>query len=182
MKLVIGLGNPGERYANTRHNIGFLVVDKIAAQTGVVMRLENQYKAEKGDFGDLEDRNMLAKPQTFMNNSGEAVSLMKNYYKIDSEDLIVIHDDVDLPVGAIRVVLGGSSAGHKGVQSIIDNIGTDQFWRVRVGVGRSDMIATEDYVLQKFTTDMAKIIDETADFVIELLNKKEINNQTLEIS
>lgn len=105
MRLIIGLGNPGEKYTNTRHNVGFLVIDEIAKKQGIVMRLENQYKAQKGDF---ENSVMFVKPQTFMNNSGEATSLIKNYYKIDSEDIIIIHDDVDLEPGKIRVQLGGS--------------------------------------------------------------------------
>jgi len=181
MRLIVGLGNPGEKYENTRHNIGFLVLDKIAEKRGVVVRLENQYKAENGDFNINDDRVKLAKPQTFMNESGKAISLMKNYYKLDSEDIWVVHDDVDLEVGKVRVVLGGSSAGHKGVQSIIDNLGTEQFWRIRVGVGRSDQIPTETWVLQNFEVDMTKIIDEMAGFVLESLNKG-IESKNINIS
>jgi len=181
MRLVVGLGNPGEKYENTRHNIGFLIVDKMAQKRGVVMRLENQYKAENGDFNINDERVKLAKPQTFMNESGKAISLMKNYYKLDSEDIWVVHDDVDLEEGKVRIALGGSSAGHKGVQSIIDNLGTEQFWRIRVGVGRSDQIPTETWVLQNFEVDMTKIIDEMAGFVLESLNKG-IESKNINIS
>jgi len=175
MKLIVGLGNPGEKYQNTRHNIGFMVLDKVAEKRGVVMRLENQHQAESGDFGDLENRVKLAKPQIFMNNSGEAVSKLKNYYKIDSEDIWVVHDDVDLEVGKVRVALGGSSAGHKGIQSIIDQLATEVFWRVRVGVGKSEQIPTEEWVLKSFESDIQSrietIVDKTAEFVIESLSK-----------
>lgn len=182
MKLIVGLGNPGDKYLRTRHNIGFMVVDKIADIKDVVLRLENEFKAENGDFGTLDERTKLAKPQTFMNDSGEAVSKMRSFYKIDSEDIIIVHDDVDLEFGKIKVVLGGSSAGHKGVQSIIDQLGTDQFWRIRVGVGRSDVIATEEWVLMNFSKEdqeeLNKIIDKTSNFVLESLSKG-IQNQNI---
>jgi PTH1 family peptidyl-tRNA hydrolase len=157
-----------------------LVIDEIAKKQGIVMRLENQYKAQKGDF---ENSVMFVKPQTFMNNSGEATSLIKNYYKIDSEDIIIIHDDVDLEPGKIRVQLGGSSAGHKGVQSIIDQIGTDQFWRVRVGVGKSEQIPTDEWVLKNFEDKiiLQNLIDKTAIFVLESLNKG-MENTSLSIN
>ena len=175
MKLIVGLGNPGEKYVKTRHNLGFLVVDKIAEKKSVVIRLENEFKSENGDFGDLENRIKLVKPQTFMNNSGEAISKLKNYYKIDSEDIWVVHDDVDLEFGKVRIALGGSSAGHKGVQSIIDQLGTDQFWRIRVGVDRSDQIPTEEWVLMNFEEKEQKrldyLIDSTAEFMVESLSK-----------
>jgi len=180
MKLIVGLGNPGEKYTKTRHNTGFLIVDKIAEIKSAVFRLENEFKSENADFGDMENRVKLVKPQTFMNNSGEAVEKLRNYYKLDSEDIWVVHDDVDLELGKIKIVLGGSSAGHKGVQSIIDTIGTDQFWRIRVGVGRSDKISTDEWVLKNFEDKekLAKIIDETANFVLKSLSEG-INNQNI---
>jgi PTH1 family peptidyl-tRNA hydrolase len=175
MKLIVGLGNPGDKYLRTRHNVGFMVVDKIADIKDVVLRLENEFKAENGDFGTLDERTKLAKPQTFMNASGEAVSKMRSYYKLDSEGILVVHDDIDLEFGKIKVVLGGGSAGHKGIQSIIDQLGTDQFWRVRVGVGRSEQIPTEEWVLMNFSKDdqdeLAKIIDKAATYMIESLSK-----------
>lgn len=183
MKLIVGLGNPGEKFTHTRHNIGFLIVDKIAHEQNVVFRLENQFEAENADFNIDEDRIKLAKPQTFMNGSGEAVEKIKNYYKLDTEDIIVIHDDVDLELGKIRIILGGSSAGHKGIQSIIDHIGTEQFWRVRIGVGRSDTIPTEDWVLKNFedmeTTN--KIIDIVSDYMVKsdfTINSESFNVQS----
>ena len=173
MRLIVGLGNPGEKYINTRHNLGFLVIDKIAEKENIILRLENEFKSENGDFGSLEDRVKLVKPQTFMNNSGEAVSKLKNYYKIDSEDIWVIHDDIDLESGKVKIVLGGGSAGHKGVQSIIDQLGTDQFWRIRVGVGKSDIIPVEEWVLMNFEDKevLQSMVDKTSDFVVESLSK-----------
>ena len=182
MKLIVGLGNPGEKFEKTRHNVGFMVEDKIASEKDVIFRMENERQAQEADFNVGEDRIKLAKPQTFMNNSGEAVSKLKNYYKLDTEDIWVIHDDVDLELGKIRVSLGGSSAGHKGIQSIIDQLGTEQFWRVRVGVGRSDQIPTEEWVLMNFE-DRAKIdsiVNQTADIIFKALETKELTARTYE--
>ncbi|OGD56278.1 aminoacyl-tRNA hydrolase [Candidatus Berkelbacteria bacterium RBG_13_40_8] len=181
MRLIIGLGNPGEKYEHTRHNIGFLILEKIAEKRGVVFRLESMYEARFAEMGELDHRIKLVQPQTFMNESGRAISKIKNYWKVDSEDIWVIHDDVDLEFGKIKVVLGGSSAGHKGVQSIIDNIG-EEFWRIRVGVGKNDEIPTDEWVLKNFddTKKMEEIIDRVADFVLESLSK-EIQEQTITI-
>ncbi len=174
MKLIVGLGNPGKKYENTRHNIGFKILEKVAEKREVVFRLESMYEARFAEMGELENRIKLVEPQTFMNESGRAVSKIKNYWKIDSEDIWVIHDDVDLKLGKIKVVLGGSSAGHKGVQSIIDNIG-NEFWRIRVGVGRSTNIPTDEWVLQQVSKDESEkyeeIIDRASVLVIESLDK-----------
>ena len=173
MRLIVGLGNPGQEYANTRHNVGFMVVDRIAAMRGIVLHKENEFKAETADITIDGEKVKLVKPQTFMNNSGEAVSKIKHYYKVDNENIWVIHDDIDLDFAKVRAALGGSSAGHKGVQSIINHIDTDQFWRIRVGVGRDEQIPTDAWVLANFSAnDHARVdflIDSTADFVIESL-------------
>lgn len=194
MRLVIGLGNPGEKYSRTRHNIGFMIVEKIArshAKRRVVLRLEPIYESRFADMGGLDDRIKLVQPQTFMNESGRAVAKTKNYWKVDSEDIWVIYDDVDLEPGKIRINLGGSSAGHKGVQSIINAIG-EQFWRIRVGIGKSASpvgrhakIPTDDWVLMNFEKSeeakFAKIIDSVADFVLESLSEG-IKEQTININ
>jgi PTH1 family peptidyl-tRNA hydrolase len=184
MRLIVGLGNPGEKYSRTRHNTGFLVIDRIAEEKDIILRLENEFKAENGDFGNLNDRIKLAKPQTFMNDSGQSVAKLKSYYKLDTEDIWVIHDDIDLEFGKVKIVLGGSSAGHKGIQSIIDQIGTDQFWRIRVGVGRDEKIPTEDWVLMNFgKSDLEKldlVVDKTADYVLESLSNG-ISSQSVNI-
>ena len=140
MKLIVGLGNPGSKYANTRHNIGFMALDAILSKFEPVEKtfwdknpdLKSQTKQIKYNDTNL----LLAKPTTFMNNSGFAVSKILNYYKINPAQMILIHDDSDLPLGKIRVRFGGASGGHRGVQSIIDVLGTDKFLRLRLGIGR----------------------------------------------
>ena len=190
MKLIIGLGNPGEKYSKTRHNIGFLILDKIAEKKEIVFRLEPHFESRFAEMGDLQNRIKLVKPQKFMNNSGRAVAKVKNYWKVDSEDIWVIHDDVDLELGKVRVALDGSSAGHKGIQSIIGNIG-EEFWRIRVGVGKpaspaggDEKIPTEEWVLMNFSKaekeKLAKIIDEAANIVLESLGG-EIKEQTIKM-
>lgn len=166
MKLIIGLGNPGEKYKNTRHNIGFRIIDAIVEKQG----------------SDFKNDIKFLKPQTFMNESGRTVQRCRDFWKVDHDNIIVIHDDVDLEIGKIRIAQGGSSAGHKGVQSIIDNIGSEDFWRVRIGVGRDDKIPTEDWVLKNFEEPekIAKIIDETADYVLKSLDKG-INSETIHV-
>ena len=182
MKLIIGLGNPGEKYSKTRHNIGFLILDKIAKKKEIVFRLEPHFESRFAEMGDLQNRIKLVKPQTFMNDSGRAVAKVKNYWKVDSEDIWVIHDDVDLPLGTIRINLSGSS-GHKGVQSIIENIG-EQFWRIRIGVGKDEKIPTEEWVLMNFNKaekeKLAQIIDKAANLVLEFLGSV-IKEQTINI-
>ncbi|AKM81864.1 TPA: aminoacyl-tRNA hydrolase [Candidatus Berkelbacteria bacterium] len=181
MRLIIGLGNPGEKYEKTRHNIGFLVVGKIAEKRGITFRLESMYDSRYAEMGDFEHRIKLVEPQTFMNESGKAVGKTKNFFKVDSEDIWVIHDDVDLEPGKVRINLGGSSAGHKGVQSIIDAIGPE-FWRIRIGVGKSDKIPTESWVLMSFedTEKLENMVDMIADFVLESLSKG-IKEETINI-
>ena len=140
MKLIVGLGNPGEKYQNTRHNIGFMALDVLLEKFEPVQKtfwdknpdLKSQTKQIKYSDTTL----LLAKPTTFMNNSGFAVSKVLNYYKINPAQMILIHDDSDLPLGKIRVRFGGASGGHRGVQSIIDVLGTDKFLRLRLGIGR----------------------------------------------
>ena len=187
MRLIVGLGNPGEKYAKNRHNLGFLVLEKIAQKKEITFRLESMYESRFAEMaapamqGDLENRIKLVQPQTFMNDSGRSVEKTKNFWKVDSEDIWVIHDDVDLEFGKIRIQLGGSSAGHKGVQSIIDHIG-DQFWRIKVGVGRDEKIPTESWVLMNFDNEdkLEAVVDRVADFVLESLSS-EIKEQTINI-
>ena len=183
MRLIVGLGNPGEKYAKTRHNIGFMILDKIAQERGVVFRLKPHYESRFGEMGNLQNRIKLVEPQTFMNDSGRAVGKCKDYWKVASVDIWVIYDDVDLELGKVRINLGGSSAGHRGVQSIIDQIG-ESFWRIRIGVNKSDQIPTDDWVLMNFEKKdqekLNKIIDETSQIVIEYLDKG-IKEETINI-
>ena len=150
MKLVVGLGNPGEKYASVRHNLGFDVVDEFR---------------RKGDWGNWgyegkfkseivkKDETVLARPQTYMNNSGLAVRQLVDYYKISVEDVIVIHDELDLPLGKIKVRLGGAAAGHHGVESIIEVLKNDKFIRVRLGIGNLKIHSPEKFVLEPFLSN-----------------------------
>lgn len=145
MKLVVGLGNPGAEYERTRHNIGWRVLETF----NVDFSLEKKFKAVVAKEGDL----IYCLPQTFMNNSGQAVRAVVDYYEIDLADIVVIYDDKDLPFGTIRLRSTGSSAGHNGVQSIIDHLGTTDFTRVRIGIAAHYPIKdTSDFVLRKFSS------------------------------
>lgn len=135
MKLIVGIGNPGEEYKETRHNIGFLVVDRLARELGATTATfeeDKKYKSLIAHAGDV----ILVKPLTFVNNTGIAVESVTKYYKLKPSDVWVIHDDIDLPIGKLRIRLRGGSAGHHGIDSLIKHLGTDEFVRFRLGVGR----------------------------------------------
>ena len=159
--VVVGLGNPGEKYENTRHNVGFLTVDQLADRANVpVQRLKHRALTNTAEVGGV--RVLLMKPVTYMNLSGEAVGEAARFYKIPPDHVLVISDDVSLPIGKLRVRRGGSAGGHNGLKSIIQHLGTDQFPRVKIGVGEKphpdyDMA---DWVLSKFTGEDLKTITE----------------------
>lgn len=173
MKLIVGLGNPGFLYARNRHNIGFMCVSHFAKVHNIVFdRKQGHARTGIGNIG--RQKVVLARPQTYMNASGEAADALLKRLNISPVDLIVIHDDLDLPVGKIRLRLGGSSGGHKGIDSIIARIGMPDFYRVRVGIGRPEGApAKEDavigYVLSDFTPEERKIIDMTIPKVSEAI-------------
>lgn len=164
MKLVVGLGNPGPEYARHRHNIGFQVLDLFAGRHGLAFdkfqkraRLAIDQVTLAGGGGGWHGRVLLAKPMTYMNASGEAVSPLMAFYKITPADILVISDDLDLPVGRIRLRAEGSAGGQKGVASIIKQLGTDVFARLRVGIGRPPgQMDPADYVLQPFSAEQEK--------------------------
>ena len=132
MKLVVGLGNPGEKYANTRHNLGFEILDELTRKLNLIdWTIEDKFKSELIKAPEL----ILVKPRTFVNHSGMAVKSLAAYYKIPPTDIVVVHDELDLPLGKIKVRIGGAAAGHHGVESVIKELGTDQFVRVRLGIG-----------------------------------------------
>ena len=172
MKLLVGLGNPGEKYEKTRHNIGFMALDDfLKAYEPLRNTLWEDNKKFKSDLAQVEwnrkdgkvEKVLLAKPKTYMNNSGMAVQLLMDFYKIDPSDVWILHDDVDFPSGTLRIRLGGASAGHRGVMSIIDTIGTDKFWRFRLGIGRpgeSEHSGVSHHVLDVFTHEDHKQIRE----------------------
>lgn len=187
MKLIVGLGNPGDSYEQTRHNIGYLVADKLAKELGsgaARWAEDGKRKALTAAVGGV----LLVKPITFMNASGEAVSSLAKYYKIQPADVIIIHDDLDLPLGKIRIRQQGGSAGHNGVQSVIDSLHTDNFVRVRLGIGRAREVtggkqvekvrrhqAVVNFVLSRFgrseAGEMRKLIDHGAAAVKTLLTE-----------
>lgn len=151
--LIVGLGNPGQEYRNNRHNVGFMVIDRLGQEWG--LRLSKlQSKALIGMGRVLGYRVILAKPQTYMNLSGQAVSGLVRFYKLPLENLLVIHDDLDLPLGTIRVRPSGGSAGQKGLNSIIQQLGTKDFPRLRIGIGRPPgRMSPADYVLHDFSAE-----------------------------
>jgi PTH1 family peptidyl-tRNA hydrolase len=167
--LIVGLGNPGKKYEKTRHNFGFMVVDELARRYGMDFG-KTERKAKTADGLIRDKRVLLAKPQTYMNESGVAVRKLVDFYKIELEQFIVVHDDLDIPLGTLRLRRMGGPGGQKGVRSIIQHLGTQQFSRVRCGIdrppGRMDPV---DYVLRPFAGDdaiTAKIVvDRAADAV-----------------
>lgn len=170
MKLVIGLGNPGKEYERTRHNIGYRVVDKLAAQQGWKWNERRSHAVlASGNLG-LE-KVTLAKPITYMNLSGEAVGELMRWYKLQPEDVLVVYDELDLPVGKVRLRSSGSAAGHNGMKSIIRHLHTDSFPRLRVGVGHptNSRIEGKDHVLSVPPTDESMLIETAEDRAVEAI-------------
>ena len=146
MKLIAGLGNIGEKYCFTRHNAGFMVLDKWALDDGFAFKEEKKLKS----FIAKKDDIIFVKPTTFMNLSGEAVRAVMDYYKIDVKDILIIYDDIALDLGRIRFRANGSDGGHNGIKSIIQHVGTKDFDRLKVGIGPQPNVPSENYVLQNF--------------------------------
>jgi PTH1 family peptidyl-tRNA hydrolase len=165
MTIIIGLGNPGEQYKNTRHNVGFMAIDKFAKKNDFP-----EFKLQKKSNALISEKDniVLVKPQTFMNESGKAIKeIIKNK---PIENLIVIHDDIDLPIGKIKIVQERGSAGHKGVESIIQNIGNDGLIRFRIGIGSEKKQEVIKIVLKKFSSEEQKIIDKIIQKAADALN------------
>lgn len=151
MKLIVGLGNPGSEYQNTRHNIGFMFVDEVAKANKIDFKLNKSLKCFIGDFLYNGEKIIFCKPVTFMNLSGESVIKVMKFYKIETEDVLVIHDDLDLPVGKIRIRPSGSSGGQKGMTNIINLLGTQEIKRIRIGISKGR--ETISHVLGCFSED-----------------------------
>ncbi len=162
MKLIVGLGNPGSKYLMTRHNLGFMVVDEVAEIHRIDIS-KKKFGALVGEGALSGTSVVLAKPQTFMNLSGRSVRELVDFYKAAPEDLVVIHDDLDLDPGIVRIKIGGGAGGHKGLKSIIESLGRPDFIRVRLGIGKPvSKERTESYVLERFAPEE---LEQTADFV-----------------
>lgn len=167
--LIVGLGNPGRRYARNRHNIGFRCVDELARVFEIDLR-RNRMKTLLGEGCIGRHQVVLLKPLTFMNQSGRPVGQVARRYKVPPEQMLVIHDDLDLPLGRIRLRPGGSSGGHRGIKSIIAALGTQGFARLRIGIGRPSSGDPVDYVLSNFSSDQDTVIAAVAERVVDVVS------------
>jgi PTH1 family peptidyl-tRNA hydrolase len=174
MYLIAGLGNPGDKYELTRHNIGFLVIDEITKNQTLTNNLNNpNFKA----IAVKSSNNILVKPQTYMNLSGESIVAIADYYNIPNENIIIIHDDLDLPFGAIKFKIGGGHGGHNGLKSIDANIGKD-YIRVRIGIGKPENKDVANYVLSNFSKEELNHIGDIISHsikAIDMLKKEPID-------
>jgi peptidyl-tRNA hydrolase, PTH1 family len=166
MKLIVGLGNPGKKYEATRHNVGFMVIDELAKRHQVNLSEKSKFKGIIGS-ANINDQVILLKPTTFMNLSGESVQLVKQFYGIKDEDILIIYDDLDLVCGKVRLRQKGSAGGHNGIKSIISSISSENFHRLKIGIDRDPFIPVVDYVLGKFTKQQKVEIEKS---IIESLN------------
>lgn len=167
MKLIVGLGNPGREYELTRHNIGFMAIDELSRRWNIPLN-EQKFKGLFGAGFVNGEKVILLKPLTYMNLSGESIRPLMDYYKIDIEDFIVMYDDLDMPVGKLRLRMKGSAGGHNGVKSTIAHLGTQEFQRIRMGIDRpKNGMKVVDYVLGRFTADempeVKQAIEKSAD-------------------
>lgn len=164
MKLIVGLGNPGNRYSNTRHNAGILALNHYTQKKQMRFEVKPKFEAELGKSGDV----IIIKPLTMMNNSGLAVRKIADYYDINPSDILIIYDELALPFGTIRTRKAGSAAGHNGVKSIIKHLGNDSFIRLRIGIANelSDKQPAAEFVLKQFSKDELKLLPE----IFELSN------------
>ena len=169
MKVIAGLGNPGAQYANTPHSIGFEVVNAIASEIGATWQASASFKGELASGMFAGQKVLLLKPMTFMNLSGDSVAPVVRYHNATPADLLVISDDIDLPVGRLRIRGGGSAGGHNGLKSIIERVGTPLFTRLRVGVGRDarDRSQVIGHVLGKFDPDTRAVMDKVVPAAVQ---------------
>lgn len=177
MKIIVGLGNPGKEYQNTRHNIGYMFIDEVARTNNLKFSLDKAKRAEIAQGVIKSQKVVLVKPITYMNLSGEALRLVMDYYKVEVSDIIIIHDDLDLPTGKLRIRANGSSGGHNGLKSIIANIKTQDFKRIKIGIDRKGDVI--DYVLGKFSKEeleeINKVINQASNIIDDYLSDSFIN-------
>ncbi|MBM6840860.1 aminoacyl-tRNA hydrolase [[Clostridium] spiroforme] len=173
MKLIVGLGNPGKEYEKTRHNTGFMVLDRLAEKLNTEIE-QNKFNGLYAKIKYKGEDVILLKPQTFMNLSGESVRKIMDFFKIGLEDIVVVYDDMDMPTGKLRLRQNGSAGGHNGIKNIILHTGSQNFCRIRVGIGRHPYMKVVDYVLSRFTSEessaITKGIEEASDAVIDILD------------
>lgn len=192
MKMVVGLGNPGDQYKNTRHNIGFMVLDYLAGlpETGGSFEFNKKFNAEvlewiptsRSDSKNSE-KILFVKPMTYMNLSGEAVAKVVNFYKIALEDILLVHDDIDLPFGEIRVRKSGRSGGHNGVESVLNHLNTEEIARVKIGIGKEG--DPEKYVLMSFDNEqknkLESVVETAVKIVQDTLQRNNLDNESFSI-
>lgn len=178
MKIVVGLGNPGKQYERTRHNVGFLVIEKVLEKLNLRLDQED-FNGHYTIYRHNGEKILFVEPQTYMNLSGECVSKMMAFYKISPEDLIVVHDDLDLPLGKLRLRMTGSSGGQKGMGNIINLLGTSNIKRIRVGISNNKLMDTADYVLGKFSKEDMEVLNDSlnkaADAIIYSFDEPDFN-------
>ena len=161
MKLVVGLGNPGKEYEHTRHNIGFDMMNVIKDVYGLNFTFSKKFNAEESTSIVDGEKIIFIKPYSYMNLSGEVVRKYMDYYDIDAKDILVIQDDLDMELGKIRILYSSSSGGHNGIKNIIENIGSKDFTRLKIGISNIKDMDTKDYVLGKFSKEEREILDKT---------------------
>jgi PTH1 family peptidyl-tRNA hydrolase len=177
MKLIVGLGNPGKEYENTRHNVGFMAVDNYVLNEEVSKTIK--FNGEMYTLNINNEKIMLLKPLKYMNLSGEVIKEYINYYKIDIEDILIIVDDLNLPLGTIKLKYKGSSGGHNGLEDIANNLQTEEYKRLKIGISKSDIISNRDYVLGKFSEKEKKELDDVIKISKNVINdflKLDFNN------
>ena len=168
MKLIVGLGNPDKKYDNTYHNIGFLCIDSLAAALGASFN-KKYANASVSELHYNGEKIILAKPQTYMNLSGESVIALKNKFKIEDEDILILLDDIDLPVGKMRFRTSGSAGTHNGLRNIVQMLSSTSFPRLRIGIGKDEKMELADYVLSKINTDNWNILQDTILQAVDLI-------------
>lgn len=177
MKLVVGLGNPGRKYKNTKHNVGFMCLDFYAKKNNLVFKKENKFSGESLKIGDM----LLLKPHTFMNLSGESIRKIIQFYDVHIENVLIIYDDLSLPLGKIRLREQGSAGGHNGIKSVIQHFHTNQFKRIKIGIDSNPLIDSKDYVLSKFSKQEFKELEVTVESVSDIIDEFKRNDDFVTI-
>lgn len=171
MKVIVGLGNPGDRYSLTKHNIGYIVLDMLADKLGTSFKYENKFKSQIAQTVLNGEKVLLVKPETFMNLSGEALRAISDFYKLSNKDFLVVYDDVSMDIGAIRFRDKGSDGGHNGIKSIILRLGTQEFDRMKLGIGPQPQgMPLEVYVLQNFSKEQIENLKDVVDYSLDALS------------
>lgn len=165
MKLVVGLGNPGKKYKSSKHNVGFMCLDHFANLNKLDFKLDKKFEGEWVKI----DNYILLKPHTFMNNSGKSIKKMLEYFDIELDDLLIIYDDLDLPLGKLRLREQGSPGGHNGIKSVLSHLSCQSFKRVRIGIDRNSVIETKNYVLADFSKKEMETISESIEITSKII-------------